>query len=116
MRKIPSARFNLKSPNAKSSTLIFLVFRYNGKKLLYSTGLNIKPTDWDQKSQRPILRERRKDLWLLNQKIESLSQDCKQIYIETNYGDISIADFKSKLSYGEQEKTKAKKSSTSPKQ
>lgn len=97
MRKLPKARFNLKTPTSKSETLIFLIFRYQGKKVLHSTSLSIHPSDWDKKSQRPIQREHRKDLWILNQKIESLSQKCRDIYISTNYGDLSAKDFKAKL-------------------
>ncbi|MEN0005745.1 MAG: tyrosine-type recombinase/integrase [Bacteroidota bacterium] len=98
MQKLPKPRFNLKAPKAKSETLIFLVFRYRGKKLLYSTGLNIHPKDWDDKLQRPIRKERRKDLWLLYQQIEDLAETCISIYIETDYGSLSIKEFKHRLS------------------
>ncbi|MEL6720266.1 MAG: tyrosine-type recombinase/integrase [Bacteroidota bacterium] len=97
MQKLPKPRFNLKAPNAKNETLIFLVFRYRGKKLLYSTGLNIHPKDWDDKSQRPIRKERRKDLWLLYQEIENLAEICISIYIDTDYGTVSTKEFKQKL-------------------
>ncbi|MCG8328653.1 MAG: Arm DNA-binding domain-containing protein [Chitinophagales bacterium] len=59
MAKIPKPRFNLKAPKSKKETLIFLVFRYRRKRLLYSTGLTINPTEWDFKTQRPIEKEMR---------------------------------------------------------
>ncbi|MEM1327777.1 MAG: phage integrase SAM-like domain-containing protein, partial [Bacteroidota bacterium] len=97
MQKLPKPRFNLKAPNAKGETLIFLVFRFRGKKLLYSTGLNIVPKEWDEKIQRPIRKERRNDLWLLYQQIEELAEICLSIYIETGYGDVSTEEFKKRL-------------------
>jgi len=46
MGKLPKPRFNLKAPKADSETLIFLVFQFKGRRLQYSTGLNIHPEDW----------------------------------------------------------------------
>lgn len=97
MAKIPTARFNLKSPQAKDETLIFLIYRYRGKKLLYSTGLNIKPSEWNFKAQRPIELERRKDLWVIRRLLDDLAIYCKSTYIETDYGQISVEDFKDQL-------------------
>lgn len=97
MRKLPKPRFNLKSPNAKRETLIFLVFRYNGKKLLYSTGLTIHPRDWDASSQRPFEKEWRKDLTMLYQQLENLNAKCKKIFIDSGYGNILITEFKERL-------------------
>ncbi|MEM9885981.1 MAG: tyrosine-type recombinase/integrase [Bacteroidota bacterium] len=97
MRKLPKLRFNLKSPKSKTETLIFLVFRYRGHKLLYSTGLTILPNDWDTKAQRPFEKETRKDLWALYRKLNNLATSCKKIFIESNYGDITITKFKKLL-------------------
>lgn len=97
MRKLPKPRFNLKSPKSKTETLIFLVFRYQGQKLLYSTGLTVLPQDWDAKAQRPFEKERRKDLWILHRKLDDLATNCKNIFIESNYGDISTTAFKTLL-------------------
>lgn len=97
MRKLPKPRFNLKAPNAKKETLIFMIYRYWGKKLLYSTGLNIHPDDWDFNLQRPIERERRSDLWSTHQELDNLASICKSIFIESDYGSIEVLDFKNRL-------------------
>jgi site-specific recombinase XerD len=97
MAKLPKPRFNLKSPKAKTETLIFMVFRYRGKRLLYSTGYSILPADWDFSSQRPTERERRPDLWSIRNLLDDLSSFCKSIYIEANYGAISLDAFKERL-------------------
>ena len=97
MRKLPKPRFNLKSPHSKSETLIFLVFRYRRGRLLYSTGLNVHPKDWDFKAQRPFERERRKDLAVLYRNIENLTAYCKDIFVSSNFGDISVEQFKEAL-------------------
>ena len=97
MAKLPKAKFNLKAPNAKQETLIFLVFRYRGKRVLYSTGFSIHPKDWDFKSQRPIEQEGRPDLWTIRRLLNDLSAYCTQIYIDSDYGVITVPAFKEKL-------------------
>jgi integrase len=97
MRKLPKPRFNLKSPSARKETLIFMVFRYRGKKLLYSTGLIIHPDDWDFDLQRPIEKENRSDLWKMHRELDNLASICKSIFIESDYGAIEVVDFKKSL-------------------
>jgi site-specific recombinase XerD len=97
MAKLPKPRFNLKAPKSKTETLIFLVFRYRGKRLLYSTSFTILPRDWDFKTQRPIDQERRPDLWEIRNRLEDILSFCKSIYIESDYGCISIKAFKNQL-------------------
>lgn len=43
--------FNLRDSNSKTSTPINLVVRWNNKRLVYSTGLKIKPSAWNDKKQ-----------------------------------------------------------------
>lgn len=97
MARIPNPKFNLRAPQSKNETLIFLVYRYRGKRLLHSTGFSIHPSDWDFKKQRPIEKERRPDLWAIREQIDDLSSYCKSIYIEANYGAIDVLEFKEKL-------------------
>ncbi|MEM6395894.1 MAG: phage integrase SAM-like domain-containing protein [Bacteroidota bacterium] len=94
MAKIPKPRFNLKSPKKKSETLIFLVYRYRGKKLLYSTGQTIHPDEWDIAEQRPFAFERRNDLRLITNDLNQYATWCTDIYIEHNYGDLSVQEFR----------------------
>jgi hypothetical protein len=112
MAKLPKPRFNLKAPNSKSETLIFLVFRYRGKKVLYSTSLCVLPSEWNFKTQRPVQKERRPDLWALTRQLDDLNAYCKAIYIESEYGRISVKDFKHQLDLKagrvEEEKPQAK--------
>ena len=97
MGKLPKPRFNLKSPNAKTETLIFMIFRYRGKKLQYSTGLNIHSKDWDKLAQRPIIQSKRQDLFTIKRELDDLASYCLDIFIESNYGVISLEDFKTQL-------------------
>lgn len=97
MSKLPKARFNLKSPKSEKETLILIFFRYRGKKLQYSTGLIINPIDWSKKGNRAILKERRPDLVDTNNILNKLASYCLEIYIENDYGNISVVDFKKEL-------------------
>ncbi|NET37013.1 MAG: tyrosine-type recombinase/integrase [Cyanothece sp. SIO1E1] len=97
MPRLPKPRFNLKSPKAKSETLIFLVFRYRGNRLLYSTSLSIHPKEWNAKIQRPVALERRPDLWAIKRQLDDLAHWCQSIYIESEYGRITTSDFKKQL-------------------
>ena len=49
---MPQATFVLKEPNASGETLVYLLYRFNGSKLKYSTGQKIKPTFWNPETQR----------------------------------------------------------------
>src|ERR1700756_2295072 len=68
-----SATFVLKEPKSKNNTLVYLLFRYQGQKLKYSTGQKILPKFWNPETQR--VRETKKfkqyeELNALLQKIE----------------------------------------------
>jgi len=97
MAKIPKPRFNLKRPKSKTESLIFLIYRYRGKKLRYSTRLTIAVKDWDFKTQRPIEKERRPDLWAIRRQLDDLAAHAKAIYIEQDYGALSLEEFKIEL-------------------
>lgn len=97
MGKLPKPRFNLKSPKAEKETLIFMIFRYRGKRLQYSTGLNILPKEWDKHSQRPFTKARRQDLFLIERELNNLASYCRDIFIEADYGSISLEAFKKQL-------------------
>lgn len=45
------AKFVLKEPNSKSSTLVYLIFRFDSQRLKYSTGEKIMPKYWNAKKQ-----------------------------------------------------------------
>jgi integrase len=45
-------KFQLRKPTSETETLIFLVYRFQNQKLVYSTGESILPTHWDNETQR----------------------------------------------------------------
>lgn len=45
------ARFVLKEPKSDSATLIYMLLRFNGQKLKYSTGKKINPKYWNEDKQ-----------------------------------------------------------------
>src|ERR1700740_2739168 len=47
-----SATFVLKEPKSKDNTLVYLLFRYQGQKLKYSTKQKVLPKFWNPKNQR----------------------------------------------------------------
>lgn len=49
---MPEARFVLKEPTSESKTLVYLLYRYGGNRLKYSTGEKIYPKFWNEKKQR----------------------------------------------------------------
>lgn len=97
MAKIPVPRFTLKDVNAKTRSLVYLIYRYRGLKLRYSTQISIAMEDWNRKTQRPHAKERRPDLSAIRRKLENISENTKDIYIEYNYGDLSKEQFKREL-------------------
>jgi integrase len=49
---MPQATFVLKEPTSKDETLVYLLYRFNGAKLKYSTGQKINPKFWNPENQR----------------------------------------------------------------
>jgi integrase len=49
---MPQATFVLKEPTSKEETLVYLLYRFNGSKLKYSTGQKINPKFWNPETQR----------------------------------------------------------------
>lgn len=97
MAKLPVPKFNLRKRNADSETLISLIYRYRGKRLVYSTGYSIHPIDWNFKTQRPLEQEQRNELFEIRKRLDDLSLYCKDLYIESGFGNIDLKEFKSKL-------------------
>ena len=97
MAKLPTPKFNLRLPNGESETLISLILRFNGKRLVYSTGYSIHPKDWDFKAQRPILRDHRPEFFTIRRALDDLSSYCVSIHLEQDFGNISPEGFKQLL-------------------
>ena len=97
MAKLPKPKFNLRVAKAKTETLISLIFRYRGQRLVYSTGYSIHPKDWDFKTHRPIQQQRRSDLFAIQRILNDLASYCMDIFIESDYGAISVEEFRRQL-------------------
>lgn len=97
MAKLPTPKFNLRVASAQNETLISLVFRYRGNRLVYSTGLSIHPKDWNFDTQRPIPQTRREELFIIKRRLDDLATYCMDIFIATEYGQISPKDFRKEL-------------------
>ncbi len=50
-------RFYLKKPEKNGQALIYLQFKYNREKLVYTFGVTIRPENWDEKGQRPKVKK-----------------------------------------------------------
>ncbi len=102
-KRIPNVRYNLKSHDPEKQKnddlLIFLVFRFNGNKLLYSTGEVVKPKYWNSKTQRPKSVSNHREYSDVSIRLNELENICKKIYVEFDNGNISIEKFKEELSY-----------------
>lgn len=115
MAKIPVPRFTFKSPNADRS-LVYLIYRYRGNKLRYSTQVTIDACDWNPRTQRPIDKERRPDLWKMRKIVDNIAEHTKDVYIQNDYGTLSKDEFKKQLDIrlGRIEPPKQKKTKKPP--
>ncbi|MEM9921092.1 MAG: site-specific integrase [Bacteroidota bacterium] len=115
--KIPVVRFNLKSHNKKDDTtpvLIILVYRYNGNRILFSTGLKVAPKHWNIKKQRLKYAKSGGLHVRHNQLLNDLEEEAIRIFTDHDYGNISPKDFKNKLAayLGKEELSEAERPPT----
>jgi len=71
-------RFNLKNKNEKS-TLIVLIYRVKGKRIVYSTGMTISPKNWNDKSMRARATADFFDSQVINENLNRLEEHVKAI-------------------------------------
>ncbi len=103
--KIPKVRFNLKShdPNtqANEEILIILVYRYNGNRILYSTGEKVISKYWDKNKQRAkSVKGYYQEYRELNERLKYYEELVTEIYVENDFGDISLDKFKKLIANG----------------
>jgi len=70
---MPEAKFVLKEPNSKDSTLIYLFYNFNYKRLKYSTGEKVHPKFWNDENQRVRINKQ----FPLSQQINTRLDDIK---------------------------------------
>ncbi len=96
--KVPPVRFNLKdSKERKTETLIYLVFRYEKKRLKYSTGEKVLPSFWNHDRQRANYTKKHPEYSSLNSRLNNLEELTKDIFKEHDFGKIELATFKQEL-------------------
>jgi len=86
-------RFNLRDASASSKTPIYLIARYRGNTLKWSTGQYIKPSQWDLKRQRPKAGK----LHHLRNFLNRIEITAEKIYLEANSGSLTVAQFREQL-------------------
>lgn len=74
------AKFVLKEPSSKESTLIYLLFRFNNQKLKYSTSEKIIPKLWNSETQRAREIRTFKEHEDLNKRLDNLANTVKKGY------------------------------------
>jgi len=88
------AKFLLKKPNGKGTTLISMYFRFNGRRLVYSTGIKVKPSDWISDKQRCVKNKDFREGNIINNNLEKLSNTIKSVYLEVTYPGLTVQEFK----------------------
>lgn len=78
-------KFNLRDPLSTSTSPIHFVIRWDNKKLVYPTGEEVNPKDWqgDKKKpnfQRVIQRKRDKKISELNSKLDNMVNNASEIF------------------------------------
>lgn len=94
--KIPEVRFNLKSTVDKNkAALISAVFRYDNKKLVYSTQHKIAPKHWNARNQKPF--NNYPFYQDVNNDLKLISDAILKVYPENKINPLSLDDFKKRL-------------------
>jgi site-specific recombinase XerD len=71
-------RFNLKNKKEKN-TLISLIYRVNGKRIVFSTGLTIAPKNWNDKAMRARVTADFVDAQVINDQLNRIEEYVKVI-------------------------------------
>lgn len=80
---MPNVNFYLKKPEGSPArSLIYLQFNYSGKKLIYSFGQNISPSNWSRTKKRVknILQTTHDGKFALNDLLDKLEEVCHKTY------------------------------------
>src|ERR1044071_2184121 len=77
---ISKPHFLLKTPKSDSETLISLFVRFNGQRLVHSTGAKIHPDKWNFKTQRANGSKKDLEISELNYWLDKIDSSIKQIF------------------------------------
>jgi integrase len=82
---MPSVNFYLKKPPGRLPfALIYLQFKYSGRKLVYSFGQKINPQDWSKETKR--VKSNRQTIldgrYAINELLDKLEKHCLRVYEE----------------------------------
>ncbi len=85
MPRKPVVHFRLKPEDATGYSLIYLQFVYQGRRLFFSFGQAIKPSDWNEKKQRVKNKQTTTEdgKFALNDLLENLERICYRTYSES---------------------------------
>jgi len=83
MPRKPVVHFRLKPEDATGYSLIYLQFVYQGRRLFFSFGQAIKPSDWNEKKQRVKNKQTTTEdgKFALNDLLENLERICYKTLI-----------------------------------
>ena len=73
-------KFVQKEPTSETSTLIYLLFRFNNQKVKYSTGEKIHPKFWNPEKQRAKATRTNEQHLSLNTKLDNLTTCAKNTH------------------------------------
>lgn len=94
--KIPDVKFNLKNiSDLDKPTLIYLFFRYKGKRLKYSTGEKVKPRLWD--GHQAKYTRKHPEYVEVNSRLNTLKEITIQIFKDFDFGNLAIDEFKKEI-------------------
>lgn len=95
---MPNVKFNLKNWNEKE-TLVILIFRYDNKRFVYSTGQKISPANWNEEDQKARNNKSFKGSTEFNAYLEKLRYHTQDIYRKylNDSKPLSTKEFKTEL-------------------
>ena len=100
--KIPTPRFNLRNHHPEKDkdnpTLIVLVLRYNGKRLVWSTQEKARPRFWDKKRNRVKVTVNNHFDADINNSLNDIATKAIEIFKELG-NEVSTDEFKQELNY-----------------
>lgn len=95
--RISQPRFYLKDPESSDETSIFMIYNYrkgSENRLKYYTSYKIKPSDWDQKKERPKAKVSNPEHLVLKTKLDRIQACAERVNSEKK---LTKAEFKIEL-------------------